>query len=247
VKRHLDNFEGAFPLLLIGSVLLVYAGILASQEIGSKGHLPLWGLFAGVGVVVVGAGIYSTFLEPEITGPPASEESWVTVPKKEWEARRHVRPVSERAPSDDEPIWWEGPPPSPVPESRPRPARSGPRASAGSGRGASSISSSPPQRVESLFPPQPRPSRRYSLQELRTTLDDLEALARSAPPARPRSAWRHQADESLYCADCESRLSEWSGRSRCDGCERGLCEKCAASSRSEDGEVRCNECRAVAS
>lgn len=246
MKRHLDNFEGAFPLLMIGSVLVVYAGILASQEIGSKGHLPLWGLFGGVGAVIVGAGIYSTFLEPEIAAPPVSGGDLVTVPRADWEALRPARSTSERASPEGTPIWWEGPPAF-ASGIRPRPSRPTVKAPATSGSRPSTVPRPEVSPAEALTRPPQRPSRRYTLQELRKTLDELEDLASSAPPPHPRSAWRHRADESLYCADCDSRLSEWAGRSRCSDCHRGLCDRCAASSRSEDGEVRCNECRAVAS
>ncbi len=95
------NLEGAFPLLLIGSALLCYAAVLANEELSSgSGHLPLWGLFGGVGAVIAGAGIYSTFLVPAKAPVSDLSKDWVTIPKAEWEALRASRPTV-------------GPPPSP--------------------------------------------------------------------------------------------------------------------------------------
>jgi len=248
VKRHLDNFEGAFPLLIIGSVLLVYTAILASQQIGShSSHLPLWGLLAGVGAVIVGAGIYSTFLEPEETRASKTSADWVTVPRAEWEARYGARRRPEQFPTPPEPgpIWWEGPPavatatPSravpaanrvqtsrpPVP-TRPVPVETRPR--------------SPTQAI-------PRPTSRYSYRELMDELSQLETLvyggavssARTPPATPPR-----RPQSTPTCMDCDRPLSAAAAPAPCGGCGRGLCARCAASSRAEDGEVRCVECRA---
>jgi hypothetical protein len=91
-KRHFLNFDGAFPLLLIGSALLCYAAVLANEELASKStHLPLWGIVGAVGAVIAGAGIYSTlFVPPEAPALDLSKE-WVTVPKADWEALRAGR------------------------------------------------------------------------------------------------------------------------------------------------------------
>jgi len=122
-RRTRLNFEGAFPLLLVGSALLCYAAILANQEIASKGtHLPLWGLFGAVGSVIAGAGIYSTFFVPSEVPPLDLSKQWVTVPKAEWEAlhappaqrsgtppvvaRPAVRPSSSRT-ATPRPAWEE--------------------------------------------------------------------------------------------------------------------------------------------
>lgn len=128
--RRGGNFEGAFPLLLIGSVLLVYAGVIANQASASNGtHLPLWGLIGGVGAVVVGAGVYSSFLEPALPFTPDSPNDWVTVPKAEWEAVRPRRRVTAPPePATDEPPWWEGPSDeSPLPLDRLDPPKAAPR------------------------------------------------------------------------------------------------------------------------
>jgi len=246
VKRHVDNFEGAFPLLLIGSVLILYAGILASQEIGTKTtHLPLWGLLGGVGAVIVGAGIYSTFLVTSGSEGPRSREDWVTVPRSEWEGRQDRRRVPEADSSREEPIWWEGPPARPdIPSSRstraPRPpSLPGVRAVPGAPAGVVSPTEAPKG-------PTPAARRRYSLQELRRTLDELEALESDTPKSPSRRSNRPWATGPLDCADCDRRFADGARPVRCVGCGRGLCSKCAASSRSEDGDLRCNDCRAVA-
>jgi hypothetical protein len=87
LRRRPGNLEGAFPLLLMGSVLLVYAAILANSELASKSsHLPLFGLVGGVGVVILGAGIYSTFLAPDTPPASSANEGWATIPKTGREA-----------------------------------------------------------------------------------------------------------------------------------------------------------------
>jgi hypothetical protein len=248
MKRHLDNFEGALPLLIIGSVLLVYAGILASQELGSKsGHLPLWGLLCGVGAVIVGAGIYSTFLEPEATPAPGPAGDWITVPRAEWEARSGARRVAERTPAAPEPvpIWWEGPPTATRASPSLAPPRAGPARMA---RTPSPPPSSPvPGRPERPARAVPHPSARYSLRELMDELSELEALVYRSPtaPARRLSnppSPRPQA--TTACMDCERTLTPAASPTPCRSCGRGLCARCAASSKSEDGEVCCVECRA---
>jgi len=101
--RRSRNFEGALPLLLIGSALLCYAAVLANEELGSKSaHLPLWGLFGAVGAVIAGAGIYSTFFVPSEAKALDLPKDWVTIPKAEWEALRASQPTV-------------APPPSPLP------------------------------------------------------------------------------------------------------------------------------------
>lgn len=248
MKRHLDNLEGAFPLLLIGSVLLVYAGLLAGQEIGSKSsHLPLWGLLGGVGAVIVGAGIYSTFLEPATLPSPKVGEQWVTVPRREWEELSPYRqPVREVVSQDrGHPIWWEGPPESP---SEPR-TRLGldeieetKRPTLSRIRAAARRTPSPSQSGRPFST-----GTRYSLKELRNQLTELEALVYgdSTFAAGGRSGAKGAlAGGVTTCMDCERRFPPVGPSGRCRGCGRGLCASCVASSRAEDGKVRCVDCRA---
>jgi hypothetical protein len=251
MKRHLDNLEGAFPLLLIGSVLLVYAGIVASQQLGShSSQLPLWGLLGGVGAVIVGAGVYSSFLEPEATPAPGHEREWVTVPRAEWESRTGARPTSERFRTSPEPvpIWWEGPP-TPASES---PSRAPPATGLSRTNRRPAPTPTSPVRAHPAMPSRavPRPTARYSYRELTAELSELEALVYGravstarTPPASPLP--RTQSTPS--CMDCDRPLTAGSSPSPCLGCGRGLCAHCTASSRAEDGEVRCVECRSRSS
>jgi len=247
LRRRSGNIEGAFPLLLIGSVLLVYAGILASQEIGSKtGHLPLWGLLGGVGAVIVGAGIYSTFLESEARASPDSKGAWVTVRREGWDRQPSSRRIPPTTPSPEAvpPLWWEGPPEGPVD------AGTSPRRE-------------PVQEPEGGAPPEARAPRRaarppaplirsptsghYSLKELRNELTELESLvygdgtfaAGAAPEAKGV-----KTGGATSCMDCGRSLPLGGSSARCNACGRGLCVGCATSSRSEDGQVRCVDCRA---
>ena len=250
MRRHLDNLEGAFPLLLIGSVLVVYAGILASQQMGShSSHLPLWGLLGGVGAVIVGSGIYSTFLEPG--GVPTSKPSdeWVTVRRTEWDAQTRSRAKPERvpAPAETAPIWWEGPAPYSTTASSSRtttPPATARTAPAPAPKAAPFTERRPPRPTRSV----PHPSARYSYKELTDELTELESLVygssgatrlRSAAPP-PVSGGR----ATPTCMDCDRPLTSAASATPCQGCGRGLCGRCTASSRSEDGEVRCVDCRA---
>ena len=248
MKRHVDNFEGAFPLLIIGSVLLVYTGFLASQQIGShSSHLPLLGLLGGLGAVIVGAGIYSTFLEPEVASPPRTAGDWVTVPRAEWEARSGARRREETVPTTPGtvPIWWEGPPAS-VSAS---PSRAAPvRGVARTDRSPAPTPSAPvqarPRRPTQVVP---HPSARYSFRELSDELSELEALVYGSSAAftrRPSNPPSSRPRSTTTCMDCERPLTAAAFPTPCRSCGRGLCARCTASSKSEDGEVLCVECRA---
>jgi len=248
MSRHPDNFEGAFPLLLIGSALLVYAGFLASQEFGAKsGHLPLWGLLGGVGAVIVGAGIYSTFLEPGFPAAAKPQGDWVTAPNTEWDAvaRARHRTPSGTPPQDELPIWWEG---SPEPRidtasSRLHGTRERPRG------GDRRIPETPRPTARDLEPVRPflPPRSRYSLKELNDRLSELETLVNSASLPAVRGvapSGDSLAGGTASCMDCATRFPADGPAARCNGCGRGLCASCAASSRMEDGVVRCVACRA---
>ena len=266
MKRRLDNFEGAFPLLVIGSVLLVYAAIIAGPEIGTKGHLPLWGLIAGVGAVIVGAGIYSTFLEPATAETAPSTKDWVTVPRSEWDSLRAGRVTGgARFPRTEEPAWWEGPPVPPAapisrrtrPEIYREPERPIPRPSklesplstpvrpstAIAGGRASAI----PPRAPTREPPRVGPSlpiyRKGSLEDLERTVSEIEALVNGQVSLAPGRPPRAVSRELLLCADCDRHLPQNPAPVRCTGCGAWMCARCAASSRSEDGELRCIACR----
>ena len=243
MKRHLDNLEGAFPLLIIGGVLVVYAGILASQEIGSKSaHLPLWGLLGGVGAVIVGAGIYSTFLPSERHGPEAQSGDWVTVPRADWEAAKSRLGPAPR--SVGLPIWWEGPPErvevAGTPVRSVRPISETTRRHVMAPAAGSAIGRPTEDTPEAG---RPRPTRN-SLQELRKTLDELEAMAGAPPGTSLRAARLSGAHTVTACVDCDRAFPAGHSSARCPGCGRGLCGHCVELSRAEDGVVRCNECRA---
>jgi len=268
-RRRRLNVEGAFPLLLIGSVLLVYAAILSNQEISSpSGQLPLWGLIGGVGTVIVGAGIYSTFLAPPAIPAGDLAPDWVMVPKAEWDDLRARPPVGDRPrTSTPEPPWWEGPPDHSVgsvshtPESQgigeeapPTPARSaslGPRPSSilpEAGKPATSAAHppfrSPSSRVVPPAQPAPPSLRRGFTTEFMETLAELEALADRELKPLPGSPRRARVGEARSCADCKGEIpSRERTPNRCTGCGRALCVDCAMSSQLEDAELRCIECR----
>jgi len=245
MRRRLDNLEGAFPLLLIGSVLLLYAGYLASQEAGSRtAHLPLWGLLGGVGAVIVGAGIYSTLLEPggaeRLATRVGRGAGSLSRRGTAIEARANVPPGT----TGEFPIWWEGS--AELPQVvHPLPSEAAQRAAAT----RPSVSRTPRRtnRPAELFPSgtgRPLGPGRYSLQELRKTLDELEAMVGSAPAGDTGSARLAGGHTVTACVDCERAFPGGRPSARCPGCGRGLCGRCTDLSRAEDGVIRCNECRA---
>jgi hypothetical protein len=269
VSRRPGNFEGAFPLLLIGSVLLIYAAIIANQELASKSsHLPLWGLIGGVGAVIVGAGIYSTFLEPAIAAEPTGTKDWVTIPKEEWDAlRSRPRTDSRLAPPTPVPPWWEGPPargtvprlrqigpPIPSKEAEPisgqpssvvpLPRGNRPTATMSVNRVGESPSAPrvPSSRTAPPLGPTPGAPRKASLNELKEALTELEALVNSDVKPTPRLPSKVGPEEPLSCVDCGRKLRADRPLNRCSRCGRRVCSGCASSARLEYSDLRCLEC-----
>src|SRR5271157_490418 len=270
LKRRLDNFEGAFPLLLIGSVLLVYCAILRNEALASSGaHFPLWGVVGAVGAVIAGAGVYSVFLEPSELTVPTVPEGFVMVPKAEWEAARsHPRPSAPSTTMTSVPPWWEGPPvlPDIAPEpptsptapiettqpysvrathSAPRPpitSRSPSRPPVG-GLGFPAVPRLPSRTVPA---PGPTPSlpRMASIDELEETITELEALVEEVSRPSPRRVPGARFGETPFCVDCGRRLPTGRDPNPCSGCGRELCVDCALPSQFEDADLRCTDCRA---
>jgi hypothetical protein len=268
-RRRTGNLEGALPLLLIGAALLVYSTVLASEALSSPGaRLPLWGLVGGVGAVVLGAGIYSTFLEP--VPPPQSDRTreWVTVPRAEYEALRSSRRANEGpASTSREPPWWEGPPDHPtVPPVRhavpevpregvgPAPVRStpavpppglAPPAPRIPAEGTAGTETAPRSltRAPSAPGPPPKAVQRGFPKEFMDSLSELEALANRRLKSSPQRLGRAAPGEPLSCADCKRGLSNDPSPSRCSDCRLALCVDCALSSQMEDGDLRCVACR----
>lgn len=270
LKRRPKNFEGAFPLLLVGSALLVYCAILRNEAVASQGaHFPIWGIVGAVGAVIAGAGIYSVFLEPSELGVSAAPEGFVMVPKAEWEASRAGRRASARPMSASPmPPWWEGPPvyphTSPVRPSGPpasqqvtrlkpvQPTRAVPRPHltspssprpAGGSMGPGADPRGPTRAVPTPGPAPPTP-RRDSLDELKQALTELEALVDSEFKSSPRRLPKAGPGEPGLCADCSRGLPSRPAPVRCSGCDRELCVDCALSSQFEDADLRCIDCRA---
>jgi hypothetical protein len=267
--RHRRNFDGAFPLLIVGSFLIVLAGILASSELTSKSsHLPLFGLIGGVGAVVIGAGIYSTYLDPE--EPPESNigDDWVAVPKAEWEAlRSDAQPEDPYASPIDDPPWLERPgdrgvdslvatfvpvrvpvttESAPVP---PTPAEAPPRPVAPAETRTSQLEADlatlpgQPSWDATIDSPSTLSFGKGSLKALEAALTDLEGLVyKDAPPAVPEMKPVKPAGPPI-CVDCDRNLTSDPSPPSCEGCSRALCVNCAYASISEDGKILCIPCR----
>ncbi len=270
LKRRPDNFEGAFPLLLIGSVLIVYCAILRNEALASNGvHFPLWGIVGAVGAVIAGAGVYSVFLEPSELTVSAAPEGFVMVPKAEWEAARiHPRPSAPAPTTTSVPPWWEGPPvyPDIAPEpptspsvpiettqpysvratesasGPPVPPRPSPRP-IGDGLGSPALPRLPSRMVPDSAPAPPIP-RRASTDDLEETIAELEALVEDVSRPTPRRTPVARPGSSRLCADCSRRLSADPTSNPCSGCGQELCVDCALSSQFEDADLRCIACRA---
>ena len=74
-----EAFEESFPLLLVGGALLASA-YFAATDFGSAapGHLPVWTLFLGLGVIASGGGIASLFAASD--EEPGPLEAWEETP-----------------------------------------------------------------------------------------------------------------------------------------------------------------------
>jgi len=270
LKRPARNLEGAFPLLLIGSVLLVYCAILRNETLSSHGaHFPLWGIVAAVGAVIAGAGVYSVFLEPAELGVSVAPEGFVMVPKAEWEASQsNPRTVARSRSTTPMPPWWEGPPlytdtsparpsnttafrqaarPAPVPPTgaAPRPGLTSPspQRPVGGRIGPAPAPRGPARAIPTSGPEPPTP-RRDSLDELKQALTELEALVDSEFKSSPRRLPKAGPGEPGLCADCSRGLPSRPAPVRCSGCDRELCVDCALSSQFEDADLRSIDCRA---
>lgn len=267
--KRVHNLEGAFPLLLVGGALLVYAAIIANQElVAHNSHVPLWGLVSAVGVVIAGAGVYSAFLEEPAPAAPVPVSDSVTIPKTEYEALRAGRSTPPKAPPPATvPEWWEGPPLPPPPRPSPLPSAE-PVADLGRPRPVPASLSSPVRRPSTPTPrelpvgrtPTPVPSRaptprippagpapfaaRTSLKDLKSALSELESLLDHEFTVSPRATPKPAPTGVPACADCRRALPKSPAANDCSGCGKGLCNDCTLSSQFEDGDIRCIECRA---
>ncbi len=265
-KRRVWNFEGALPLLLVGGALLVYAAILANQEMPLAAHrLPFYALVGGVGAVVAGAGVYSTFLQPEPEAAPTIiPDDWVVISRAEWEESRAPRRASPAPPpapprAVDQPPWWEGaappaptslapvaPPPSPTPSPRRAPPVSPPPSRAPAPPAGPVATPRAPTRPPSAGPTRTRLEeyRKEFPKEFLDALSELEEIAHRELQRTPPAAAAAPPSAEGRCVDCERKLpANDPSPNLCGSCGRGLCLDCALSSQREDGDLRCIECR----
>ena len=268
-RRRAGNIEGAFPLLLLGSVLLIYCAILRSQTITAGGaHFPLWGIVGAVGAVVAGSGVYSLFLDTSEPAASALPDGLVLVSKAELDALR-PKSIPATAPAAPTPPWWEGPPapsartpprslnPAVVTQpSRPESLPARPAVPAKIPAPTSPVKESPRaepsvrNRTPSKPPPAPAPTappRKGSLAELRQALAELEDLVNTnfKSPSRPAPpTLKVGPAKPASCADCGRDVPGNPVPDHCAGCGRRLCVDCALASQFEDADLRCNECRA---
>jgi len=262
------NIEGAFPLLLVGSVLLVYCAVLRSEAIASSGlRFPLWGIVGAVGAVIAGSGVYSIFLDTAETTEPTAPDGFVLVPKAEWEAV-HPRPAATATHKPSLPPWWEGPPnqsetmrhvtvptvarapPRSAPPTAPPATRTQPLAAPSTKVAGARITGPTPAARKPIAPATTKPRLtapappKGSLEELRQTLGELEDLVNSNFKSTPRTVTKVGLTKSSSCADCGQEVPSSPAPNQCAGCGRRLCVDCALSSQFEDADLRCNECRA---
>lgn len=268
LKLNRGNFEGAFPLLLIGSALLVYCAVLRTEAIASTGsRFPLWGIVGAVGAVIAGSGVFSIFLDNSEGGRPTTPDGFVLVPKAEWDVVRPRPPTTTKSVASVPP-WWEGPgePSEPAP---PRPtARTITRdaARSTSPHGAPVVRAqlspaTPAQAATTRAVPAPVPPKRIapaatkprpasppppkgSLEELRQSLAELEDMVNNNSRSTARTVTKAGRPRTSSCADCAQEVANSPAPNLCAGCGRRLCVDCALSSQFEDADLRCNECRA---
>jgi hypothetical protein len=238
--RH--NFEGAFPLLLIGGALLIYAVVLANQEIGMHGsHLPLYGLVGGVGAVVAGAGLYSAF-SVSASDRNATATSSASAPRLPQRGRGAPNATSRAHPKSFSPTWWEGPGEAPAPVrggAKGTEVRVAPRPA--STRSIPELASEVRAPGKSVADPQlSRPSPNADLLD---QLAEIEAIAQEMQRRSPRRSARPALKGVMACCDCDAPMDSDPAPNFCPECHRRLCVDCALASSLEDGELRCLECR----
>lgn len=238
------NVEGAYPLFLIGSALLVY-GVIVGLEVPPPtiGRFEIWQLVIVVGSTIVAAGLFSLYFAIDMartSPPPAPAESIPPEPD-----RTRGRPLT--APSASSPTkyiaapWWEGPPVAePLVQTRTRPAPSVvSRAQKPAGPVARPSSSPIPERAAGPNPPPPR-----TQDEVADSLRELDAIsleiastsvAKSRPPVKKPLARR--------CADCGRPASSAGPGPMCSHCGRALCAECAEGSLLRTADVTCASCQ----
>jgi hypothetical protein len=231
------NFEGAFPLLLIGGALLVYAVVLANQELGAhSSHLPLFGLVGGVGAVIAGAGLFSAFSVDPSNSVPAAP----TVAPLARRGRGAPNATSRSYRRTPAPVWWEGPGELPRPSGTAAVAVSataGPPAVTPRAAPTPSSVSAPRSAVDL------NPNRKWTNSELLELLSEIEAIAHEHESRFPSRPERPAPKGVPSCCDCHASMVADTSPSCCSECGRGLCVDCALASSLEDGDLRCLECR----
>jgi hypothetical protein len=232
----------------------------------------LWLLIIVAGAILLGAGVFSLFWAEveEVPVVPPSQPKAVGAAGQGLMPRReeNIRPEAPR-PAASLPPWWEGPPTSPVAAPTPSPtvrhvatglasvrvtpAVSNPNSTApvtqsptrSPPRFATLTSSAPvPARVPMSAVSTSTVSRGGFPKEFMEALSELETLANRELKLAPGNPPRANTGGLRTCVDCKREIaSNDRSRNRCVSCGRGLCVDCATSSKREDGEVRCIECR----
>jgi hypothetical protein len=266
------NVKGAIPLLLIGGFAVAYSIVLELQSTTLPGtRLPIWLLVLVAGAMIFVAGIFSLFwaeVEEDQSRPRTEPIAVEAIDPRVSKGRAESIPLRSTSPAATPP-WWEGPPTEPVsthghPAAAPRvevgpvPVRvssvlSPPHTVIPVSRGSTVVApessrlaspSSVPAQLAPGATRAPSSLRGSFPKEFMEALSELETLADreltipSRPPPKSGQVYLRT------CADCKREISSKErSPNRCADCGRGLCSDCAKSSRLEDAELRCIECR----
>jgi hypothetical protein len=255
--------------LLLGGALLVYAAVLVG-ETGPSGHhgIPLWGLIGGVGGVIAGAGVFSTFLDAPLPLPPSGlpGDDFVLVPRKEWERFHPSSTASPERYPRTLPAWYEGvgarrsqgsrPSTESSPSSSPKSPGSLPSLTPpGPTSGEAPSPTGPPANpaVAPVPPPGPvppsaetagQPATAPALSpEFRDVLAELENFADRALSAGRRRPPAREPEPSPECADCGRTVGADELGVRCEECRRSICSECLLDAFQDDGRWLCPKCR----
>ncbi len=255
-----ENLLHSLPMLILGGTCLGLAFGLPSLSRATVGHLPLWALVGGVGMVFTGGGIALALVDDSEGGGRLPQgDQYILVRRADWEALAAATTPVRGAPA-----------PTATRQLR-SPAAGGARATPQS-PAASPIASTPAVRFASppagpapppvspapaatptppLAPPRPIPAPLSAVSqpavdeaaidaELDSMLESLEP-----PPAVP--ALRRPAVEPIrhdVCASCGTDVASWEEVLGCVVCDRPLCAKCQDASFAESRPGLCPSCDA---
>ncbi len=240
------NLHGAFPLLLIGSVLLVYGVTLGLQvPTPTVARFEIWEMVVAVGATLVGSGLFSLAYATESEDAPERAPRRPAAAAPGPRIAPQAKTVPPRGPERTVPEWWEGPT-APDPGRRRAPAPAAGDAPSGARALGPPVSTSiPATDTGAASGPEDRAGRGH--EEIDGALLELESIARDMgePKAPPQLFVAGRAVHIDRCADCGRALALDAPERFCVECGRSLCPDCGHPARGNRDGVACQRCRPV--